>query len=119
MFELNNDNFVLFASMHYTNTQCVDEEEFYEDLIRIKYIKRLLTRYELYEDLQERLILNHLIIFYNVFGIEAANKMLLYKIKDRHLPLLKPFLVLLGYLPEDTLSDVISDNFVIKKLREI
>ena len=60
--ELNNRNFKLFAANHYNNPECVDVEEFKQDLNRFKYLKRLLKRYELTGDLQERLILNHLIV---------------------------------------------------------
>ena len=78
--ELNRKNFEMFASQNYNNPECLDVEEFKEDLARFKYLKRLLRRYELTEDLQHRLILNHLIVLYNVFGISAANKMIWYKI---------------------------------------
>ena len=78
--ELTNRNFKLFAANHYSNPECVDVEEFKQDLNRFKYLKRLLKRYELTGDLQERLILNHVIVLYNVFGIEACNKMMWFKI---------------------------------------
>ena len=116
--ELNSDNFVLFASRHYTNNQCVDVEEFYEDLQRFKYLKRLFSRYE-QGDLQERLILNHLIILYNVFGIKPANKMVFYKISKKHWPQLKTFLVFLNFLPEDEYVDVPLDQNIIEKLRKL
>ncbi len=116
--ELNNDNFVLFASRHYNNNQCTDIEEFYEDLQRFKYLKRLLSRYD-QGDLQERLILNHLIIIYNVFGIQAANKMVFYKIDQKQWPQLKTFLVFLNYLPEDEYIDVPLDPKIVEVLRKI
>ena len=65
--ELDNNNFLLFAANHYNNPGCTDILEFKEDLNRFKYIKRLFNRYEQSGDLQERLILNHLIVIYNVF----------------------------------------------------
>ena len=71
--ELTNKNFELFAAHHYNNPECMDVDEFKEDLSRFKYLKRLLRRYEVDHDPQYRLILNHLIVIYNVFGIEAAN----------------------------------------------
>ena len=87
--ELNEENFILFASKHYNNPRCLDIEEFYEDLARIKYLKRLLRRYQQTGIIQERLILNHIIIIYNVFGISAANKMLFYKVEPELWPALK------------------------------
>jgi hypothetical protein len=116
--ELNNDNFVLFASRHYNNNQCTDIEEFYEDLQRFKYLKRLFSRYE-QGDLQERLILNHLIVVYNVFGIEAANKMVFYKIEEKHYSALKPFLIYLNYIKENDYIDVPLDQNIVDKLRKL
>jgi len=78
--ELTNKNFLLYASKHYENKQCTSMEEFKEDIQRFKYLKRLFKRYSAAGDLQERLILNHLIIIQNVFGIDAAIKMLFFKV---------------------------------------
>lgn len=116
--ELNEENFVLFASRHYNNHQCVDVEEFYEDLQRFKYLKRLFSRND-QGDLQERLILNHLIVIYNVFGINAGNKMSFYKVDEKHWPALKTFLVYLNYLPENEYVDVPLDPVIIETLRKL
>ena len=70
---LTHKNFKLYAAKMYNNPECLDVNEFQQDVTRFKYLKRLLKRYELTGDLQERLILNHLIVLYNVFGIEACN----------------------------------------------
>lgn len=116
---LNRQNFELFAAQHYNNQQCTTVEEFREDLNRFKYIKRLLRRYDENEDLQERLILNHLVVIYNVFGIEAANRMIWYKIEREHWPMIKPFLVFLHYLPESEKVDIIMDPVIVERLRKI
>jgi hypothetical protein len=116
--ELNSDNFVLFATRHYNNNQCTDVEEFYEDLKRFKYLKRLFSRYE-QGDLQERLILNHIIIMHNVFGIDAAKRMIFYKIDEKHWPALKSFMVFLNYLREDEYVEVPLDQVIVNKLREL
>jgi len=116
--ELNSDNFVLFASRHYNNKQCTDVEEFYEDLQRFKYLKRLLSRND-QGDCQIRLILNHIIVLYNVFGIEAANKMMFYKVEEKHWSCLKTFLVFLNYLPEDELVEIPLDDKIVDELRKI
>ena len=118
-FFLNAKNFKLFASQHYNNPECVDVEEFKQDLNRFKYLKRLLKRYELTGELQERLILNHLIVLYNVFGIKACNKMMWYKINEEHWHYIKPFLVFLHYLPEDEKNEVALDPYIVEVLRKL
>ena len=116
---LNRRNFELFAAQNYNNPECIDIEEFKEDLARFKYLKRLLRRYELNDELQVRLILNHVIVIYNVFGIEAANKMIWYKIEPEHWTYIKPFLVFLNYLPIDEKVEVALDPYIVDMLREI
>jgi hypothetical protein len=116
---LNKRNFELFAAQHYNNHECLDIEEFKEDLARFKYLKRLLRRYELAEDLQIRLILNHIIVLYNVFGIESANKMLWYKIEPEHWTYIKPFLVFLNYLPVDEKVEIPLDPLIVDLLRKL
>lgn len=97
--KLDESNILLYAAKHYSNTQCCDTVEFYEDLNRFKYIKRLFNKYTESGDLKERLILNHLTVLYNVFGIEPTTRMLFVKLIGQY-HLLKPFLVLLGTLPQ-------------------
>ena len=116
---LNRKNFELYAAQNYNNPECIDIEEFKEDLARFKYLKRLLRRYEVSDELQERLILNHLIVLYNVFGIEAANKMIWYKIEPEHWTYIKPFLIFLNYLPEDEQVGVPLDPYIVEVLRKI
>ena len=111
MFDVvNEDNFVLFAAKYYNNPQCYDTEEFYDDLKRFKYIKRLFNRFEQTGELKERLILNHILILYNIFG-SAATPMLFVKLKG-HYPLLKPFLVLINRMPDKILGVETSDNII-------
>ena len=117
--ELNEDNYLFFAIKHSDNPQAVTKEDFYDDLKRFKYLKRLLRRYEESEDLQERLILNHIIVLYNVFGIKAANKMMWFKIQPEYWHYIKPFLVFLNYLPEDEKVDVPLDPLIVERLRKI
>ena len=117
--ELTSKNFKLFAAQHYNNPECTDVEEFKQDMSRFKYLKRLLTRYEEHGELQERLILNHIIVLYNVFGIEACNRMIWYKIEERQYCYIKPFLVYLHYLPEDEKVEVVMDPSIVEVLREL
>jgi hypothetical protein len=117
--ELTDENFQLFASRHYNNPQCTSLEEFNEDLLRFKYLKRLFKRYLKNGDLQERLILNHIIVLYNVFGITAANKMMFYKMEDEYWPMLKTFLVFLNFLKESELVAVPLDQHIVTVLRNL
>lgn len=100
-YDFDDDIFLQYAMENYRNPSCSGKEEFDEDINRIKYVKRLFGRYFSTGELKERLILNHIIIFYNVFEMEAATKMLFYRMEDKFKPLLKTFLVYLNYLPEE------------------
>lgn len=101
MFEnLTESNFQLFAMKYYANPHCTDMLEFHDDLKRIRYIKRLFRKYKETGDLKERLIINHLMVLYNMFEPRALTRMLFLKL-DEHLDCLKPFLMLLNYWPTD------------------
>ena len=99
-FRLTEENFILFAMKSYDNPSCQTMDEFKDDLNKVKYIKRLLNRYVKTGNIKERLILNHIVIFYNVFGPDAATKMLFFKLDKESYPALKTFLVFLSYMPE-------------------
>jgi len=88
---LNEKTFLLFAMHHYGNTQCSTLEEFDADLKIFLYIKKLLSRYKSNGDLKDRLILNHIIVLYNLFG-NATTRMLFYKIDKVHWNVLITFL---------------------------
>ena len=118
-FELTDDNLFLYAAKHYYNPQFSDIEEFHEDLKRFKYIKRLINRYLENDDLAERLILNHVIIIFNVFGIEAALNILELKLDKKHWPVMKPFLVFLKYITNEQYTGISMDQNVVEVLRKI
>ena len=117
--EVNDDNFMIFAARHYYNPRCIDIEEFYEDLNRFKYVKRLLNRYIETGKLSERLILNHMIVIFNAFDIKPALMMLEHKLDERHWPIVKPFLVFLRHITNDEYVDIPMDKTVIDALRKI
>ena len=107
----------------YHNPQCKNLEEFYEDLDRIKYVKRLLHKYINRGVLRERLILNHIIVLTNLFTPTGSTKMLFFKLDEvMHSPL-KTFLLYLNHLPDEIeevpLSMIETDLFITKRLREI
>ena len=99
MQELNNNTFLMYAMKNYNNPGCRGLKDFSDDLKRLRYIKRLLGRYRVPGAIKERLILNHLVIFYNVFGVDAATRLLFFKIQEDLWPELKTFLVFLNYMP--------------------
>ena len=126
--DLNDDTFLMFAMREYNNMQCTDIEEFYDDLKKIKYIKRLFNAYKNNGLLKERLILNHLIIFYNVFTVYAGTRILFYKIEKDFWSILKTFLIYLDRMPDkiDSIrgeiiltSDIQLDEGIITRLRSI
>jgi|TARA_B100000929_G_scaffold8591_1_gene7303 hypothetical protein len=126
--DLNDDNFLMYAMKEYDDIQCTDIEEFYDDLKKIKYIKRLFNIYKNTGQLKERLILNHLIVFYNVFPIHAGTRILFYKIEKTFWPMLKTFLIFLDRMPEtvesirgETLrsTDIQLDDGIVTRLRTI
>lgn len=96
--DLNDDNFLIYAMKSYTSPHCI-MSEFEGDLKRTKYLKKLFRRFKMSGDLKERLILNHLILLYNVFEVESATRILFYKIDERDYDILKTFLIYLNYMP--------------------
>ena len=99
--KIDDTNFIMYAIKHYDNPQCKDMEEFYEDLSRIIYIKRLFNKYLNNGELKDQLILNHIITFYNVFGLEAATRILFTKIEQKYHNILKTFIIYLNYIKPD------------------
>ena len=125
--DLNEKNFLLYAMQHYENPQCVEVEEFNDDLKKIKYIKRLFNQYAIEGVLKERLLLNHIIVFYNVFSVEAATRILFYKLEEDVWPMLKTFLFYLNFLPDKIESingrtilttDIPMDQGIVDSLRK-
>lgn len=125
---LNHDNFILYCAKHYNNPQCAETAEFVEDLNRIKYIKKLVTRYEATGDLRERLILNHVITLYNVFGSQHVARILYFKL-EKQFKYVKPFLILLNILPDKLyninnqkvidMDQIEMDTRIVESLRKI
>jgi hypothetical protein len=103
--ELTNENYIMYAMKHYTNPSCTGIEEFYEDMNRIKYLKKLFQNYMNTGVLKERLILNHIIILQNVLGIECSNRILFFKLGEQNHSLLKTFLVFLNTLSKQSIAE--------------
>lgn len=121
---LTDDNFLQFAMKHYDNPQCHSLQEFDEDLKRFLYLKKLFSRYKNSGELRERLILNHIIILYNLFG-NAATRMLFFRMEKEYWSYLVTILLYLSKMPEQIpdsnlkLSDISLDENLIKTLRNI
>ena len=112
-------NWMLFAMKNYDNPQADGEEEFHEDLKRFKYLKRLLKKHHDGGELKERLILNHIIVLTNVFGVDAASTLLLFKIEQDYWSVLKTFMIYLNMIPETELLEIDTDDKVWKILQNI
>jgi hypothetical protein len=122
---LDEQSFLIYAARYYDMRKSSGVEEFYDDLKKFQYLKRLFKRYEEDGDLKVRLILNHLIILYNCFGPQATN-LLFFKLKEQH-QYLKPFVMFLNYMPdvieyENTKirnTDIPLDLNIVRELRKI
>jgi hypothetical protein len=114
-------NWMMFAMKNYDNPQADGEEEFQDDLKRFKYLKRLLKKYHEGGELKERLILNHIIVLTNVFGVEASSTLLLFKIEREFWSELKTFMVYLHMIREDepAFEGVLTDQYIWKTLESI
>ena len=126
--DLNEKNYLHFAMRYYDNRQCTSVEEFNEDLNKIKYVKRLFNRFLETGELRTNLILNHLIVIYNVFENEAATRMLFFRVEKRFYSILKPFLLFMNRLPKVVrgidgkniiTNEIPLNEMTIKELRKI
>jgi len=119
--ELNEDNYVLFAIKYYYNPQSITKDDFYDDLKKFKYVKRLLKRYKKSGDLQIHLIINHLITLFNIFN-EATIPLLFLKLENELWPVLKSFLLFLNKVPEyprTTLQEIPFDKYSLEQLNQL
>lgn len=126
--ELTEENFTIYAIKNYDNPSCKGMDEFLNDLKRFKYIKRLLIKHTGGKELKERLILNHIIVLGNLFGIEATTKMLFYKLDKKFWAQIKTFLVFLNYMPMKVIvspgieildKDILIDETILENLKRI
>lgn len=116
-YELTEDNFVLYAMKHYDNPSCKGLTEFKDDLKRFSYLKKLFKKYQAGDEPRERLILNHVIVLHNLFGINSI-PMLFFKIDSIHWRQLKSFLIYLNIMPPDDMA-ILQDALVLESLERI
>ena len=124
---LSNENVMIYAMKVYDKPNCI-MSEFKEDMKRFNYLKRLFRRYSKVGEMRERLVLNHLVVLYNVFGVEAATRLLFFKMAKSDYSALKTYLLFLSCMPDvvkgikgqDIISSEISvDMGIAEILREI
>lgn len=128
MFEdLNNENFIIYAMKAYDKPNCL-MSEFKEDMKKFNYLKRLFHKYRKAGELREQLVLNHLVVIYNVFGPEPATRMLFYRMSKEDYSALKTYLIFLNWMPnvvkgirgqDIRSSDVEVDMTIAEALRKI
>ena len=116
---LTSETIDIFAKRHYDNPADVNNQEFDDDMKRFKYLKRLFRKYDTSKDFKARLIVNHIIILGNVFGIDAATTLLFFKIDKEHWSMLKTILIFLNYMPDGELIDVEVNQDIMTELRKI
>ena len=118
--KLTSKNFQQFAIKHYDDPQCADIEDFQEDLRRFRYLKRLLHRYHENGEMRERLMLNHIICLFNVFGFDPCMRMLRFKIKEQsYWSSIKTMLLYLEYVEGGWETDIPIDDALASRLRDL
>lgn len=124
---ITSENYLLYAVKVYDKPNCI-MSEFKEDIKRFNYLKRLFRRYRLNKEVCDRLIINHLVVLYNVFGLEAATRLLFYKMNKEDYSALKTYLIFLNFMPNEVKgvkgqnilsSDIPVDMTVANVLRKI
>lgn len=125
--DLNADTVLIYAVKCYDKPTYI-RSELKEDLKHLSYVRRLFRRFNQYGELREILILNHLIILYNIFGTPHATRLLFYHVRTEDHAILKTFLVYLSYMPNIVLgirgkdirsSDLMVDPAIVDALRKI
>ena len=126
--DLNDSNIEPFCIKYYNNPQCLSMEDYHNDMRRFKYIKRLLNQFSNNNEIKVRLLLNHIIMVYNIFDNEAATRILFYKIDENHWDILKTVLIFLNRMPKNIkginsrniiTSDIQLNDIIVTMLREI
>lgn len=123
--ELNESTFLIYATKYYDIKKSEGPEEFYEDLKRFQYLKRIFKRYDDVGEINVRLALNHIVVIYNCFGSKATDLLFLKLEPFKHI--LVPFLIFLNMVPnmfyinkkKFILSDISLDPLIVQELRKI
>ncbi len=116
---ITDENFLLYASRNYYNPAAFTLDEFNEDMQRFKYVKRLLNRYTTSGTIQIQLVVNHIIVLCNVFGVGPATEMLLFKSDKHHYSSIVTILRYLGYIDENIFTEILNDDKIHLMLKDI
>jgi len=117
--KITRDNWLFYAIKNYECPNLDSEDEFYEDIKRFKYLKRLFRKYKATGELKTRLIINHIIVLQNVFGVEAACTLLFFRVEREFWSLLKTFLVFLNYIKEEEITDIKVNKQLLNNLEQL
>jgi hypothetical protein len=124
---LTDDNMMLYAAKAYDKPNCI-MSEFTEDMKKLNYLKRLFRRYRKHGEMRERLILNHIVVLYNLFGPEVTARLLFFSMSKEDYSILKTYLVFLNIMPDRIFgingkdiisSDIAVDMNIANELRNI
>jgi hypothetical protein len=116
---ITDENFLLYASRNYYNPAAFTLDEFNEDMQRFKYVKRLLNRYSTTGSVQIQLLINHIIVLCNVFSVNAATEMLLFRNDKHHHSAIVTILRYLGYVDENSFTELSNDDKILLMLKDI
>ena len=97
--DLTNENIMMYAVKAYDKPSCV-MSEFKDDMKKFNYLKRLFKRYRKLGEVKEQLVLNHIVVLYNVFGAEVVTRLLFFKVAKDDYSALKTYLLFLSCMPE-------------------
>ena len=117
--QITKDNWLLYAQKHYDNPTFETEKEFWDDIKRFKYLKRLFRKYETTGSIKIRLVVNHIVVLQNVFGIDACITLLLYKNDTKYWPILKAVFTYLNYLYPKELIALTEDEYIKRELEKL
>jgi hypothetical protein len=96
------------------------EEEFSSDMNKTVSLKKMFKRYLEHQLINERLVLNNIITMINVFGIEATNVILFFKLNIEFYPVIKSFLLYLNSYRENEITKTVeADSQILNILGEM
>ena len=117
--KITKDNWLFYAIKNYDSPNLDSEKEFNEDIKRFKYLKRLFRKWKTTGELKTRLIINHIVVLHNVFGVEACCTLLLFKIEREFWVILKTFLLYLNYIKDEEIKSIKINKTILKSLQEL
>lgn len=93
---LTEKTFRIYAMKAYDNPYCLSEDEFDEDLKKIRTIKKMISHESTNDSSNIRLLVNYFISFYNVFDHADATEILFFKLESHHKPYANAILTFLS-----------------------